>query len=88
MAQLEIHPSAVGPCMVCGADRARSNYWVAMTDEQWAVVLPLVAHLFPDDDHIMKSALFIPPLDRPLCSPQCSLKWYRQEEINDDTGTR
>lgn len=76
--QLEIHTAAVGPCIVCGADSGGSNYWVAMTDEQWEIVKPLVAHLFEDEDHIQKSALFIPPLDHPLCNFLCSTKWYEE----------
>ncbi len=75
-AQLTLFDNTVGPGIVCGCDSKGSNYWVAMTDEQWAVVRPLVAHLFPDEDSIHKAALFIPPLDRPLCSPECSHKWH------------
>jgi len=75
--QLKLYDNTVGPCIVCGADSERSNYWIAMTDEQWAIVEPLVVHLFPDEDHIQKSALFIPPLDRPFCGPECSLKCGR-----------
>lgn len=82
--QLNLYNNTVGPCIVCGADSKGSHYWVKMTDEQWAVVEPLVAHLFEDEDHIQKSALFIPPLDKPLCGPQCSHKWHTKQKSEED----
>lgn len=82
--QLTLHDNTVGSCIVCGGDSKGSNYWVAMTDEQWAVVRPLVAHLFPSKDHIHKSAMFIPSLDKPLCGPQCSNKWHQQRNSGED----
>jgi len=85
MAQLSLHDKAVGPCIVCGCDSERSNYWIAMTDEQWKIVKPLVVHLFPDPNHVQKSSLFIPPLDKPLCGPECSHKWHQGDY--DGNGT-
>lgn len=77
--QLTLHDNTVGSCIVCGCNSKGSNYWIAMTDEQWKIVKPLVAHLFEDEDHIQKSALFIPPLDKPLCGPICSHKWHQKQ---------
>ncbi len=72
MTSLQIHETAVGPCIVCGVDSQGSNYWVGMDDDQWKVIRPHVKHLFKPN--MVQKILFIPPLDKPLCGPQCALK--------------
>jgi hypothetical protein len=69
--ELELYEECVGSCTVCGSDATGSRYWLGMTDEQWAIVRPLITHMFKPD--MVQNVLFIPQLCKPLCSPECAL---------------
>lgn len=78
--ELELHETCIGSCIVCGADATGSPYWLGMTDAQWAVIRPLVMHLYKPD--MVQNILFVPQLCKPLCGPECSHKYNK--EIDDD----
>ena len=74
--ELELYKEAVGDCVVCGADATGSRYWLGMTAAQWAVVRPLVAHLYKPN--MIQNVLFVPQLCKALCGPHCVQKHYRE----------
>ncbi|MEE8372507.1 MAG: hypothetical protein V3R87_02060 [Dehalococcoidia bacterium] len=77
--ELELYENCIGNCIVCGSDATGSPYWLGMTEAQWAVIRPLVTHMYKPD-HV-QDILFIPQLCKPLCGPECSAK--HNKEIDD-----
>lgn len=83
--ELEYYEDAVGDCVACGTDAAGSCYWIGMTEKQWATLRPYVEHLYPVSEwsgvRLVFNNLFVPPLTRPLCGPECAVK---HKEMNDE----
>ena len=77
MAELSVHESATGPCVVCGKECEGSPYWVGMSHLTWLKIKPYVRHLFPYSEwskcHLEMKGFFMPPYDKPLCSAICAL---------------
>ena len=78
MAELELHEEAVGDCIVCGEDATGSLYWIRMSDDEWAIIRPLVAPMFRPD--MVQAVFFIPPLNKPLCGSQCSVRYKEKAD--------
>jgi hypothetical protein len=74
--ELELYEEAVGSCIACASDAAGSKYWLGMTDAQWNVIRPLVAHMFKPD--MIQNVLFVPQLCKPFCGPECATKYHKE----------
>ena len=81
---LEVHQEAVGLCIVCNKDATGSLYWLGMTQTQWDIIRPLVAHLFAVSPwsgvRMVFNSLFIPGLCKPFCGSICSTKYKENDD--------
>ena len=81
--ELEVHPEAVGACVVCGRNAASSPYWIGMTAAHWEIIRPLVEPMFKvspwSGERLVQNVLFVPQLCKPLCGTPCSIKYKEIE---------
>jgi len=80
---LEFDDVASGPCIVCGKESQDSMYWLPMSAAHRKVIRPFLEEMTPVSPFsgvkLVMNPWFWPQLCKPLCSPECSLK-YKEEK--------